>query len=228
MKFRHNALKEILRNKFGDSIAEFGPALFVILMFLFFPMLNMVSIGVSYGLGMVLNYNQVHEAALLPSADALSSSGPIKKNIPEQWQAGMGQFAKLSGSPITNIAYRDGTTGLGSGAGQSDTTDKIVKVQTTITCNPFLPIPLPIANIPGVNGPMTFTLASEALMENPDNAGSTVAIAADDDTKPPIAPFRPPVVGPSDDDTKPPIPPITRRPPWFWGFFGGLGGCNAR
>ncbi len=228
MKFRHNALKEILRNKFGDSIAEFGPALFVILMFLFFPMLNMMSIGVSYGLGMVLNYNQVHEAALLPSADALSSSGPIKKNIPEQWQAGMGQFAKLSGNPITNVAYRDGTTGLGSGAGQSDTTDKIVKVQTTITCNPFLPIPLPIANIPGVNGPMTFTLASEALMENPDNAGSTVAIAADDDTKLPVKPLTPPTVTPSDDDSKLPVPPFHNKHHGFWDFLAGLGGCSAR
>jgi hypothetical protein len=225
MKRPHHALKEFLRNKFGDSIAEFGPALFIVLMFLFFPMLNLISMGVYYGLGMVLNYNQVHEAALLPAAEANSNTGPVKKSIPEQWQAGMGQFAKLNGKPETNITYRTGMSGPGGGAGQNETTDKIVMVQTTIKCNPFLPIPLPIANIPGVNGPFTFTLASEALMENPDYAGSAVAIA-DDDDKLTVGSLTRPTVGASDDDTKPPIAPITGRGGLGWP--GGLGGCSAR
>lgn len=223
MKRHHHALKEFLRNKFGDSIAEFGPALFIVLMFLFFPMLNLISMGVYYGLGMVLNYNQVHEAALLPAVEANSNSGPVKKSIPEQWQAGMGQFAKLNGKPETNITYRAGIAEPGSDAVQKDSTDKIVMVQTTIKCNPFLPLPLPIANIPGVNSPFTFTLASEALMENPDNAGSTVAIA-DDDTKGTVGSLTTTAVGASDDDTKPAIPPLTGRHGWL----GGLGGCSVR
>jgi hypothetical protein len=225
MKRPHHALKEFLRSKFGDSIAEFGPALFIVLMFLFFPMLNLISMGVYYGLGMVLNYNQVHEAALLPAAEANSNSGPVKKSIPDQWQAGMGQFAKLNGKPETSITYRTGVAGLASDGAQKDSTDKIVMVQTTIKCNPFLPIPLPIANIPGVNGPFTFTLASEALMENPDYAGSAVAIA-DDDGKESVGSLTRPTVGASDDDTKPPIAPISGRGGLGW--LGGLGGCNAR
>ncbi len=214
MKRPHHALKEFLRNKFGDSIAEFGPALFIVLMFLFFPMLNLISMGVYYGLGMVLNYNQVHEAALLPAAEADSNSGPVKKSIPEQWQAGMGQFAKLAGKPETNITYRAGIAEPGSSTGPEESTDKIVMVQTTIKCNPFLPLPLPI-NIPGVNGPFTFILASEALMENPDNAGSTVA-TADDDTKGPVGSSTTTAVAATDDDTKPPIPPSTGRPGGWW------------
>ena len=32
-----------------------------------------------------------------------------------------------------------------------------------------LPIPLPFANVPGLNGPMTFSIQSERPMENPDD-----------------------------------------------------------
>lgn len=226
MKRPHHALKEFLRSKFGDSIAEFGPALFIVLMFLFFPMLNLISMGVYYGLGMVLNYNQVHEAALLPAAEAESNSGPVKKSIPDQWQAGMGQFAKLNGKPETKITYRAGIERQAVGAGQNDTTDKIVMVQTTIKCNPFLPLPLPpsMVNIPGVNGPFTFTLTSEALMENPDNAGSTVALA-EDDTKGTVGPLATTGVAAGADDTKLAIPSSTGRPGglrhgWLW-WLGG-------
>ncbi|MBX9937797.1 MAG: hypothetical protein K2Y32_01015 [Candidatus Obscuribacterales bacterium] len=152
------------RNKRGGaSIAEFGPALGLILICIFFPLVDMLAMGVSYGLCMVLNYNQVHEAALIPSSEALNNAGPIKKGIPDQWLNGMGHFVNMSGYPSTNISYRNGI------ADASNNQDKIVTVSTTVVCNPFLPIPLPVVNVPGLNGSMTFTLTSECQMENPDN-----------------------------------------------------------
>lgn len=157
-------LEQQKRRKTGSQIAEFGPALWVLLIFIFFPMVDLLSMGVSYGLCMVLNYNQVREASLLPNAEANSPSGTVKKGIPDKWIAGMGQFTNRTAYPATTISYRDGETD------NNKTVDKIVGVSTTVTCHPFLPIPIPVASIPGINGPMTFTVFSECPMENPDYA----------------------------------------------------------
>lgn len=140
-------------------MAEFPVAMGIILVLFFFPLIDLLSVGVSYGLCMVLNSNQAREASLLKWSEADSAGGVVKKGIPDQWLGGMGKFVKLSGYPSTQIGYRDGESG-----------DKIIKVSTTVTCNPFLSIPLPIANVPGLNGPMTFTVISERPMENPDYA----------------------------------------------------------
>ncbi len=152
------------RNGRANSMAEFGPALMILLICFFFPLLDMLSMGVSYGLCMVLNYNQVHEASLLPMADAVSATGVVRKGITDQWLAGMGHFVKTQGYPQCDVSYRDGQTG------PDKVTDRIVMVRTSVTCSPFLTIPLPVVNVPGLNGPMLFQISSERPMENPDNA----------------------------------------------------------
>jgi hypothetical protein len=77
----------------------------------------------------------------------------------------MGKFVKTSGKPNTVISYRPGETASSDGV-----TDKLVSVTTTLTCNPYLPIPFPAINVPGLNAPMTFSVSSERPMENPDYA----------------------------------------------------------
>jgi hypothetical protein len=178
MKSQITLLKRKVRKTRGNSMAEFGPALMVLLIALFFPMVDLLGVGTSYGVCMVLNYNQAHEAALINYTDALNPSGPIIKNIPDQWLNGMGRFVKINGSPQTAISYSPGADSKLPGQ------DQTVLVRTTVTCSPFLPIPLPVLNVPGLNGPMTFTVSSTCNMENPDYAGPAVAIAmSDDDNK---------------------------------------------
>lgn len=157
------AYKKKARGIRGSQMAEFAPALMIILICFFFPMVDMLSLAVSYGLCMVLNYNQVHEASLLPWNSATSAGGVVQKAIPDQWLNGMGRFVKIVGYPQTNVTYRTVQTG-----GGKNPDDKIVIVSTTVVCNPFLSIPLPVLNVPGLNGPMTFTVVSERPMENPD------------------------------------------------------------
>lgn len=157
MKTRRNRFFYGRKARGGTSIAEFGPAMWILFICFFFPLLNMLGMAVSYGLCMVLNFNQVHEAALIERTAAEDPNGPIIKGIPDQWQGGMGRFVKMAGPPGTELFYRDGTNN-----------DKIVTVKTTLVCNPFLPIPLWILNVPGLNGPMTFVMFSEQTMENPD------------------------------------------------------------
>lgn len=150
-------------------MAEFGPALGILLICIFLPLVDLLGICLSYGLCVLLNSNQVHEASMLPTDDAESETGPVKKGIPDQWSNGMGKFVKMSGTPTTVISYRDNGTPT-TDSGSNKVVDKVVMVRTTITCNPFLPIPIPMVNVPGLNGPMTFMISSERPMENPDNA----------------------------------------------------------
>jgi hypothetical protein len=151
------------RKRTGSSITEFGPAIGLLLLFFFLPLVDMLSMCVAYGCCMLLNNMQVHEASLIPWADAENADGPVRKNIPIQWKtSGFGQYVKVVGDVQSVVDYRHGES-VSDGV-----TDKIVSVKTTVTCSPFLPIPLPIVNAPGLNGPMTFTIFSERPMENPD------------------------------------------------------------
>ena len=146
------------RNAYGGSISEFGPALALLLICFFFPLVDLISIGISYCSCMLLNDLQVHEAALIPWKKAKSATGPVRHDIPLEWMdAGVGKFVKVQLPIKTKVSYRTGQAG-----------DKIVAVSTTVTCSPFLPIPVPVANVPGLNGPMTFNITSERTMENPD------------------------------------------------------------
>ena len=156
--------KKEARRAHGNSIVEFGPALTILLIFFFFPLLDMLTVLVSYGFCMVLNYNQVHEASLLQKSDSISPNGAVRKGIPDQWLSGMGHFVKVQGYPNTEVFYRNGETG------PDKVTDRIVMVRTTVVGSPFLTIPLPVFNVPGLNGPMTFQISAERQMENPDYA----------------------------------------------------------
>ncbi len=106
---------------------------------------------------------------MLPFADATNSTGSVIKDIPDVWSSGMGHFVKMQGPPTTVVTYRSGQNSTDSG--NNAVVDKVVRVTTTVVCTPFLPIPLPVANVPGLNGPMTFTISAERPMENPDFAG---------------------------------------------------------
>ncbi|SRR5579885_138280 len=160
------------RNTRGSSISEFGPALGLLIICFFFPLVDMLAMAVSYGCIMVLNMSQVNEASLLNWTDGTTNaSDTVTKTIPGNWvKSGFGQYVRVAGSPQTKVYFRQGQTGTMSGGDQF--TDKIVMVKTTVTCNPFLPIPVPGVKAPGLNAPMTFAVSSERTMENPDYAAA--------------------------------------------------------
>lgn len=156
--------RSINRNKKGVSIAEFGPALIVLLIFFFFPLVDLLAVGLSFGICTVLNTNQLHEASLDRWQDAADPNGIVMKTIPTTWSAGLGRFVRAAGAPKTIVGYRDGDKN------SDDQIDKVVRVETTVRCNPFVPLPIPVANVPGLNGPYTVTITAEKTMENPDYA----------------------------------------------------------
>ncbi|MFN8550412.1 MAG: hypothetical protein U0103_02890 [Candidatus Obscuribacterales bacterium] len=155
---------KVNRENKGVSIAEFGPALIVLLIFFFFPLVDLLAVGLSFGICTVLNSNQLHEASLERWQDAADPNGTVMKVIPTTWARGMGRFVRASGAPQTTVGYRDGDKN------SDDQIDKVVKVETSVRCNPFVPLPIPVANIPGLNGSYTVTISAEKTMENPDYA----------------------------------------------------------
>lgn len=156
--------RTIDRNSKGSSTAEFGPALIVLLIFFFFPLVDLLGVCLSFGLCTVLNTNQIHEAALEPWKDAADPNGTVLKTIPSLWSNGMGRFVKPSGAPATSITYHDGDTN------SDNQVDKVIRVETSVQCNPCIPLPIPVVNVPGMNGPFTVTITAERTMENPDYA----------------------------------------------------------
>src|SRR5205823_1367132 len=124
-----------------------------LLIMIFFPMLDLISMGVAYGSCMFLNSAQVKQAALIPSADAQSTTGIVKKTLVDVWLSqGLGRFVKIAAYPKTDVSYRDGETDP-----TTHIKDKIVRVNTTFSCNPFITVPAPpILGIPGLSAPMTF------------------------------------------------------------------------
>lgn len=146
-------------------MSEIGPAMFILLIFIFFPALDLLGMAASYSSCMYLNLLQTKEAAVDPASDANSASGQVQKNVVDNWLAnGVGKFVKTTAYPKTVVSYQNGQTDP-----NTKITDKIVTVQTTVSCQPFLTIPF-FVSIPGLSAPMTFIFSSEATLENPDLA----------------------------------------------------------
>ncbi|MBX9950364.1 MAG: hypothetical protein K2Y39_14440 [Candidatus Obscuribacterales bacterium] len=153
------------RTNRGAGISEFGPGILILVICIFFPLVDLLSVCLSYCTIMVLNYNQVAQAALVRASEAANPDGDVKKGIPDTWRNGMGRFVNMSGNVDTDVSYRSGQQESGQGA--TDAQDVIVRVKTTITCNPFLPIPF-FVGVPGINAPFPLVVSQEKQMENPD------------------------------------------------------------
>jgi hypothetical protein len=152
------------RRQNGQAQTEFAPAMMILVIFLFFPLIDLISMGVSYGCCMVLNTDQAHEASLSDWNKAEAKT-MIEDQLVNVWaSSGLGKFVRLGEKPATQEFFRNGQTG------PDGVTDKIVMISTTFKCNPFLSIPIPWLNLPGLNAQWTFNVSAERPMENPDFA----------------------------------------------------------
>jgi hypothetical protein len=145
----------------GSTMAETGPAIMILFMFLFFPLVNILAMSVAYGSCFTLNDVQCREAATLPKTQAENAGGIIKKQIVEQWKhTGLGAFVQSQGDPKTNLAY---FAGAKDGNGSQD---QYVEVTTTVTARPFVTVPF-FFPVPGMSAPVTFTISNRRMVENP-------------------------------------------------------------
>jgi hypothetical protein len=149
-------IKSSSRRASGSALAEFGPALFVLLIIVFFPMLNLMTLPMKYVACFTLNTLQLREAALVTDEQGTSSSGPIKKTIPDKWlHSGQGAFVKPLKEPLTEVVYGHGDTQLRS---------RTVAVKTEVLLPPFIAVPFHIG-IPGLGDPITFSISQTRVLE---------------------------------------------------------------
>src|SRR5262249_943643 len=112
----------------GAFLNEFGPALYLLFIAIFFPLLPFISLASLYGCGFTLHYFQPRQCAPVPKSEVTDPTGLVMYGIPQQWQLnGLGRFVPVVGDPTTSVAYTDGqleTNGV---------QDKNIVLSTTIT-----------------------------------------------------------------------------------------------
>lgn len=159
----------------GGVIAEFAPALFVLLMVFFFPFLNMLGLALSYADCLYLDFLLMRQAALenvlivdnstTPpgyKADLTCSTDPngTLNRIIQAWlNNGLGKFASTGKVPVQTV-YIDLTEGTPK--------VKYIHLNLAVEVRPFLQIPFPL-KVPGLNAPVTFNYTGRSVIENIPN-----------------------------------------------------------
>jgi hypothetical protein len=157
----------------GSAISEFGPALFLLLILLFFPMLNLISLALCYCDCLYLNALLLRQAAVENVLTLNTGTQPptLQVNpdpavtakvqndlnqIINQWSAGFGKFAITSTIPVatTSIDLSEGTSKV-----------QYIHVTLTCQCKPLVAMPL-FVGVPGLSAPMTFQFNRSQIIEN--------------------------------------------------------------
>lgn len=150
-----------VRRASGNTLCEFVPVMWILIMVVFFPILDLLSLTSAYVVVYTMNSVQVREAALMPRS-ACETGPKITTQIPSQWMdSGPGRFANMS-SQTTTVRYTAATTD------DTGIQDWLVSVDTACTFKPFLTVPFPIS-VAGLNAPMTITMSGERPVEDPEN-----------------------------------------------------------
>ncbi|MBX9569198.1 MAG: hypothetical protein K2X77_09905 [Candidatus Obscuribacterales bacterium] len=154
-------MKNKRRTNKGTVICEAGPALFILIIFMFFPMLDILGLGLASYSGYMLNTWQTREAALLNANEAQAVEGQIMKSLPEYWRTnGLGALANVQPGIQTEVVYEDGV------ADSVLKADKVVHVTTTIQYAPWFTVPF--FDVPGLGKPFPITFSNRGHVEDPD------------------------------------------------------------
>lgn len=147
----------VSRRRRGTALSEAGPALFLLLMFALFPLIDVIYFGISYYSVMTLNDIQLREASKSAKSLAVSDKGEVIAGIPNKWaSSAMGGLARLSGPPVTKVDYKLSEVAV------------YVTVTTNVSIEPLLKIPF-LAKIPALGAPVEMKVARSKLLENPND-----------------------------------------------------------
>lgn len=145
------------RRRRGSALSEAGPALFLLLMFALFPVIDVIYFGVSYYSVVTLNDLQLREASKSAKSMAVSTSGDVIVGIPNKWSnSALGGLARLSQPPKTSVDYKLSEVAV------------YVTVTTKVSIEPLLKIPF-MAKIPGLGAPVEINVARTKVLENPND-----------------------------------------------------------
>lgn len=154
------------------SIAELGPALFILIIVILVPLMALICVGLGFACGWYLNFMSVRAAATVPKAQA---AGALT-NMEAAWRgSGLPAFTGASVGSNTAayfdtapniIPARPATSNSPAEPQRTIVADDLVVVTTVVTINPFVSVPfIPI-------GPMTFTYKGERPVEEKATAAA--------------------------------------------------------
>ena len=122
---------------------------------MFFPVVDVISMGFAYSAATTLNDLQLREAAREPRTRVLAIDGPVQEQMPHQWRNSGLSFLVVPQSNIqTEVSYRTGVGAI------------YVTVNTTVSFRPLMPIPF-LSGIPGLGAPLTLTMSGTRPLEDP-------------------------------------------------------------
>lgn len=154
----------------GSAITEAGPALFILLMVFFFPLLNFIAMGLAYAdclylhnlllrqasLERVLVINPAPPPAYTTDLSCSTAAAGSLNTIITAWRTeGLGRFVETGVVP-TQTAWINLAEGTNSG--------RFIHVELNIQVKPFLPIPFPFA-VPGINAPVSLKFNGKRVIE---------------------------------------------------------------
>lgn len=146
-------LKSRARN--GSAITETGPALFVLLILIFFPLVDLMGIAANYCFAFLLHNAELREVALRHPRQP-DANQAIQRVDTEFLNTTFANFLKLGPGDVTHV----GPSFVANPDGQTMT----VQLTTRITAEPFLRIPF-FGAIPGINADLPFSFSTTRQQE---------------------------------------------------------------
>jgi len=143
-----------MRSNSGSALSEMPPALFVLVFFAIFPVINLIGLAVVFASCLALNNVELREAARTPHTQLNTALSSIQNT----WTSnGIGRLAGVSKTPSSEVSYSN----IGS--------DVYVAVATTFSVKPVLTIPF-FDRVPALGAPWSFTASGKRVLENPSYA----------------------------------------------------------
>jgi hypothetical protein len=117
------------RSRSGSAIAETGPALFMFLILIFFPMLDVMGMAAQYACAWYHNHLMLQELPVRNKADG--AGNPVFAEIHSKFdQTGIAKFVGVTN--VTDVVtYQDAAGGLPA----------MVRCTTTLEGKPFISLP---------------------------------------------------------------------------------------
>ncbi|MBX9569909.1 MAG: hypothetical protein K2X77_13510 [Candidatus Obscuribacterales bacterium] len=148
-------MSALKRRKKGSSITEFGPSLFLFLIVIFFPLLDMLGMAAVYGCCWYLNFMCVRELSVRKESEAAAVQNEVNAAFDATG------FARFIGIDSINEDVKHSVSYTPAAAGQQ----ALVSCSTEVTAKPFITVPLPFVNAPGLNADVKFTIGSQRPRE---------------------------------------------------------------
>jgi hypothetical protein len=148
------------RNGKGSQIAEFAPVLTFFLLFIVFPVINLIYLGSAFGSAWYLNHFTVRELTLT-NPTATGAATDAENRVVDAWlNTGLSHWIGVNTSNVqkkvqnTNLTYTPTVN------------PNFVALTTSVTVTPFFRMAVPgLSSIPGIGQDVTFSFTEQEPLE---------------------------------------------------------------